>query len=204
VWTPPRPELVAELPPDDRAHLCDLSHCGERSNRRHQRVPQGGRNGDRAGRADVVVPITASVSSANSRMALVSSSTNSGTPSVLAGSVRGGSGERLPLVSLETYGTAFAHGELERFSAVHMSVPRPARLRLGAVGQHDQQREGSHPDRSQMALRDWWDSAQCVSSNSIMWVFPGGLAVITNERSRLVLVYLRSHRERPYRLSTGN
>jgi len=56
----------------DRAHLCDLFHCGKRSNRaisESRKVAEG----DRAGRADVVVTITGFCESANSRMALVSS-----------------------------------------------------------------------------------------------------------------------------------
>ena len=79
-------------------------------------------------------------------MALVSSSTYSGTPSVLARICSSSSaGSALPLVSLDTIALLCARVSLDRFSAVTWPWLPQLGLELGPMGEHDQQRDGSDP-----------------------------------------------------------
>ena len=136
----------------------------------------------------------------DSKTVFVSSSTNSGTPSVLARicSSRLG-GERLPAGELGDDGTALRARELGEVQRRDMAVPRPARRELRPMREHDQQRDGSHPVDQQIEhFQAGGIGPVRILEQHHGGVFAGGRFGEIDQRSqRFVLVFLWRHRERP-------
>ncbi len=101
-------------------------------------------------------------------------------------------------------GAALRTRELREVQRRHMPVPRPARRKLRPMGQHDQQRNGSHSvDQQVEHFQAGGIGPVRILEQHHRGLFPGRRLGEIDQRSQcLVLVFLWRHRERPVAVVT--
>ena len=194
-------EFVAELPPDRRANLRDLFGGSKPIQPRHQGILQRGRNCEYARRLNGPKRLNGLQDCFRQFFHKQRHAVSLGQdlPEQLGG-------KRFPAGELGDDRAALRARELGEVQRRHMAVPRPARLELRPMGEHDQQRDGSHPVDQQIEHFQ----AGGIGPVRILEQHHGGLfrggrfGEIDQRSQRLVLVFLRRHGERPVPLLTRN